>query len=331
MREYKYDNLKFLLIFLVVFAHLLELSFTNINMNIYKYIYMFHMPAFVFITGYFARNFKKNALTYMYIYLIWQPIYFLFFRYVLNQSISFTYLKPNWVLWYIMAVCVWNLIMIILNKLLTNENKLYFLLLSFAFSILAGFNDEIGYTLSLGRIFTFFPYFLMGYLYKNHKFNLLIFENHKTVKQKFKIFIYVILLIFSTLYFSINIEKIKYQWLYGSYSYALQGYTPFFKMMWILISVLELILLINIVPNKKIQFVSYIGANTLTIYLLHGLIIKIILHYWNIMIIPNLNILIALFLTAVLLVTFGNNFIRKFLKYLIMPQRDGAFWSKSRQ
>lgn len=61
-REYQYDNMKFILILLVVFGHLLEYIRGDISENIYRIIYTFHMPVFVFISGYFAKFKKKKII-----------------------------------------------------------------------------------------------------------------------------------------------------------------------------------------------------------------------------------------------------------------------------
>ena len=55
-REYQYDNLRFLLIALVVLGHLLEIAgdFPHREL-LYELIYSFHMPAFLFLSGMFAR------------------------------------------------------------------------------------------------------------------------------------------------------------------------------------------------------------------------------------------------------------------------------------
>ena len=50
-RDYQFDNIRLLLIFFVVFGHLLE-SFA-IGSLLYRFIYSFHMPVFIFINGYF--------------------------------------------------------------------------------------------------------------------------------------------------------------------------------------------------------------------------------------------------------------------------------------
>lgn len=55
IREIKLDNFKGILIFLVVLGHIVGVSKEGVE-NIVNYIYSFHMPAFVFISGYFSKN-----------------------------------------------------------------------------------------------------------------------------------------------------------------------------------------------------------------------------------------------------------------------------------
>ena len=49
------DNIKVVLIFLVVFGHLIEryIDTSNTLMGILLFIYIFHMPLFIFIAGLF--------------------------------------------------------------------------------------------------------------------------------------------------------------------------------------------------------------------------------------------------------------------------------------
>ena len=60
-RDGKMDNLKGILIIMVVLGHLTELLLKSGEGGIvYRLIYAFHMPAFIFISGYFAKSdFKK--------------------------------------------------------------------------------------------------------------------------------------------------------------------------------------------------------------------------------------------------------------------------------
>lgn len=57
-RDYLFDNYKALLIILVVIGHFIEPAYKN-NTLLYTLkwlIFSFHMPAFIFISGYFSKR-----------------------------------------------------------------------------------------------------------------------------------------------------------------------------------------------------------------------------------------------------------------------------------
>lgn len=53
-RDYLIDNLKVILMFAVVFGHTIEyyINQDDTLKSMYMYIYIFHMPLFIFISGY---------------------------------------------------------------------------------------------------------------------------------------------------------------------------------------------------------------------------------------------------------------------------------------
>ncbi|EAE0774479.1 acyltransferase, partial [Listeria monocytogenes] len=57
-----FDNAKFLLMILVVFSHLLQpfIGDQKFYHDLYYFIFTFHMPAFVFLAGYFAKPLTKG-------------------------------------------------------------------------------------------------------------------------------------------------------------------------------------------------------------------------------------------------------------------------------
>ena len=88
-RNYRMDNLKCLLIFAVVFGHMLEL-FMGKNDGfkvIYLVIYSFHMPLFAFISGVFARYSPEKIRNHLiYPYVVFQILYLLFANLVLEKE-----------------------------------------------------------------------------------------------------------------------------------------------------------------------------------------------------------------------------------------------------
>lgn len=60
-RNYSFDILKGTLILLVVLGHAIQLTYSSVELNvwyqpIFNIIYTFHMPLFIFVSGYFFKN-----------------------------------------------------------------------------------------------------------------------------------------------------------------------------------------------------------------------------------------------------------------------------------
>lgn len=62
-RNAYFDNAKFVLIFLVVFGHMISPYRTDSEgmLSIYHFIFIFHMPVFILLAGYFSKNFHKKG------------------------------------------------------------------------------------------------------------------------------------------------------------------------------------------------------------------------------------------------------------------------------
>ena len=293
------------MIFCVVLGHCLELINGNISKLLYIFIYTFHMPIFVFISGYFAKFDLKKIIKFTGIYLIWQTIYCLFDKFILNISTNIQYVTPNWVLWYVMAIAIWNLLIKVFD---TNSKKkaIFIIIFAFMISIIVGFVDSIGYWLSLSRIIVFLPYFLLGYYTKKFGFNFLDMKDKNNKLNKMKITMIIILLSVTLIYLGGIRDIIEARWLYGSYSYNKANYNYIVRIVLIILSLSELIIFYNVTPNKNMNMISKIGANTLTIYLLHGLVIKIFKIRKSIFVYEeHVNIIIAIATSIIMLIFLG--------------------------
>lgn len=98
----------------------------------------------------------------------------------------------------------------------------------------------------------------------------------------------------------------------------MDGYNILFKVMWMILSFIELYLVCKFIPNKKIKLISNIGANTLNIYLLHSLIVKWLkVNAINFFCYSEIiNIAIMIVITCILLLIFGSEFIKNRIIYL---------------
>ena len=313
IREYKYDNIKFILIVLVVFGHLLE----NVNTGIlYKTIYLFHMAAFVFVSGYFTKCSQKSIIKKVAIYAVWQTIYYLIYTYFLKEKIEYNCFKrPIWIMWYLYALIVWELIILLIpEKVREKINPYVMIIISIFLALISGFYEKIGYDYSLAKIISFFPFFLIGYFQKNRNINILKLEE-KSAKNVYKTILFLIIFIITIIYFVFNLSSKNERCLYGAFSYKSMNYSMLFKSMWMAFGICSIFILINTIPDKKIKFISTIGSNTLSIYLMHGIIMKILAKYKSVIFANSyiINILIITAMTIVIVGVFGNNIAKGIL------------------
>lgn len=274
-RNEYYDNAKFIFIFLVVLGHLLEPSIneSNITKSIFIFIYIFHMPCFIFTTGYFTKikSWKKTfkeCLNFLIMYIVVQVLFISFTKIIHVNNYKLTLFTPYYIYWYIFAMVLWKFIFRIFYKI---NLKLLFIF-SLIIGLAVGLLDNIGTELSLSRVFVFFPFFILGYYYKINRLNIKNIIKNKLIAFNILFIAFIIV--------ANNIKIIKYQWLYCFSSYSDLKVSQFNGMIdRSFIYVIQFILLFavfSLIPDKKEIFTSW-GANTLSIYLVHGFIIKFIL------------------------------------------------------
>jgi fucose 4-O-acetylase-like acetyltransferase len=128
----------------------------------YDFLYLWHIPAFVFISGYLSKSFEwdrrrmKNLLyTLLVPYLIFEPALYYYRVFVVGETEPGTlWLQPHWTMWYLIVLLMWRLVTPIL--------KLHwlFLPLSVVVSVLGGFwNTDL---LMLPRFLGLLPFFVLG-------------------------------------------------------------------------------------------------------------------------------------------------------------------------
>lgn len=274
-REFYFDNARLYLIILVVFGHLLR-SYIGENQflyALYMFIYSFHMPAFVLISGYFAKGIhkpgyiKKVTQKLLLPYIIFQTFYAVYY-YVIDDvsTIELNPFDPQWAMWFLMSLFSWQLILFFVKDI----KPQIILPVTFFIGIAAGYFNFINDTLSLSRTLVFLPLFLIGYYAQP--------EHFKHVRDKRYVLISIAVLL-SVFIFYMSF-KIDFTWLFGSKPYAsLETHTPDIysglkRAAIYVIILISTVSFLNIVPNRELKF-TYIGSRTMFIYLLHGLFVGI--------------------------------------------------------
>ncbi|MDQ0217294.1 acyltransferase [Peribacillus cavernae] len=272
-RDYFFDNAKFILIAFVVFGHLLK---TLVNDNeliysLYKTIYTFHMPAFILVSGFFAKGFYKKGylatITKKLIlpYIIFQVIYTVYYYYLYSESkLTVDFLDPHWSLWFLISLFCWNIMLLGFSKLKPAAG----ILLSLLIALLIGYVDTVSNYLSLSRTFVFFPMFLIGYhLSKDHIKHLFTF------KVRSSAFV-IMTVVFIGFYIN---PDINYKWLLGSKPYSELETTSFISMFKRLgfygLSMIMVFSFLAFIPRGQYFFTKW-GKQTLYVYLLHGFFVR---------------------------------------------------------
>lgn len=323
-RDVYFDNLKFILISLVVMGHLFQPFNGGITIGpIFKFLYSFHMPLFIFIAGYFSKNIdnnnynKKVIINFVIPYLIFETIYTIFDYFIFEQDkLEFTYFYPYWIMWFMFSMIIWKMVTPYLIKIK------YIFLICVAVSLLAGYAKDVEYYASISRILYFFPFFLLGFYSKREWIK-------KLNQPRIKIGAVILLLVCFFLLLMVN-DSIHVKWFFGTLPYQSIGYEDWYSGVYRLIgyvfSVVVGICILSLTPTKKLPIISNLGKNTLYVFILHGFIIKYLEHieYYRYftstidkLILMGIGLMITIFLST--------NLVRYCTRWIIEPNLSFVF------
>ena len=274
-----WDNIKFLLIVLVVVGHFADQLVNNSNAfkSLYVFIYAFHMPLFIFISGLFfkPKDITSKCLMYISIGFALKITNFLV-KYFLGLNPSFSILSDGGIPWFMFAIAIFTLLAYILRK----HNKTYILFFSILLACFAGYDKEIGDFLYLSRVIIFFPFYWLGTMIEQNR----ILE----VKEKYNklLFVFGIIILILWAYLCLVhldlIYNLRHLFTGRNYfSNVVYQYGPFARLLCYFISTILSIAIIGIVPNKNMKNVTNCGKKTIQVFFWHYPIIYTIFTIFN--------------------------------------------------
>jgi fucose 4-O-acetylase-like acetyltransferase len=162
VRDPWFDNAKMALVTLVVVGHSWTLLPHNVvNDQAYDFLYYWHVPAFVFVTGYLSRSFTWSSArlvalvrTVVVPYVLFETALALFRVYVGGEQLEDLFRDPHWPMWYLSALFFWRLMTPVFRPLGGG------LLVAVALSLAAGM--WVGDTLDVARVLGLLPFFVLG-------------------------------------------------------------------------------------------------------------------------------------------------------------------------
>jgi fucose 4-O-acetylase-like acetyltransferase len=268
-RDAYFDNAKYLAIVLVAMGHAWEplRDGSRSVTALYNFVYAFHMPAFIVISGYFSRSFDaspakiRRLVTGVAVpYIVFETAYTLFTRWtdgVPDRPV--TLLDPLYLTWFLIALFVWRLT----TPIWRNVRRP--LPVALLVAMLATVSPSIGNDLDLQRVLQFLPYFVLGLCLRPEHFRLL----RRWLVRALAVPVLAAALAVS--YWAV--PRMTGAWFFHRDSAQELGapawYGPLMTLAGFGCSVVLVACFLSWVPGRRLWFTA-LGAGTLYGYLLHG-------------------------------------------------------------
>lgn len=283
-RLYFYDNAKFILIFLVVLAHYLSPLTSTIRFCrvLWLTINTFHMPAFIFISGFFAKSYissdrtikVQRTSTYVILFLAAQIAVSLFERFVLGTQFRFSLTNARSSLWFLQCLIIWHLVL----PYVARFKAAVAIPAATVMALYIGYETQCANFMALSRVFVHFPFFLCGY-----------YCSQKTIDKLFTWKARVLLVLGGAAVvamYAVFPETGVGKLLTSNYAYEkIEGIRAIpFPLYWTarlgfyLAAFLLGAAFLSILPRGKVAYTS-LGAQSLSVYILHRFVYLAELHY----------------------------------------------------
>lgn len=272
-----FDTFRGLLMWTIPISHFTRVaghfSQSSLSGVIYITINVFVMQAFVFLSGYFSkkpdRSKETSFHTFMWPYLLGIPFFYCV-RYIIWGSANWNLDTPPFALWYLWALFFY--------RYFTKEwMKIpYILELSILVYLFAGQVPFFSDTLGLGRVVSYFPFFVMAFYCTGDQLKKL------QCLKKWHCWLLGAALMGASCVLAFCVPQLPV----GFYLLKSPACELGITWYWDIIGravILALawgwiILMVNVLPNKM-NYVAYVGMNTMPVYIFHLIVRYLVKKY----------------------------------------------------
>ncbi|GAA3945764.1 acyltransferase family protein [Actinomadura viridis] len=271
-RDPFFDNAKFLAILLVVIGHSLAYRL-NVPMakGLYMFIYMFHMPMFIVVTGYFSRNWTfaggkaRKLITNVGVpYVVFEIAYSLYDWLVGRNELEVSLLDPYFLTWFLCALFFWRLSTPVWQQIR------WPLAVALIFSLLSYMSD-LGNTFNIHRVIGLLPFYVLGLLLKPEHFELL--------KRPAARVLGALTLMGGLGVAYLTMDRMNRSWIYWKDPHQELGVDnitgTLMRLGMFACATVLVAAFLAVVPGRKTWFTK-LGTTTLYAYLLHGFVTRLL-------------------------------------------------------
>lgn len=282
-RDKFWDGLKFCLITLVVIGHLAD-EFTDksdIYKSVFLFIYSFHMPLFIFISGLFYKSERivEKVVFYISVGFLYKILTTLIDILKGSNNPTFTFLADGGPSWFMFVLAYYTIFAYILR----NQNKKYIIIVVIFINCFLGYDSSVGDFLYLSRFMIFFPFFIIGTVIDRE--SILKLRNNKN----FLISV-MVLIVWAFICVHYNDKIYLFRYLFtgrNAFWDEIIMYGPLFRFMAYIISFLVGIAVLFSVPRCFISKVAFMGKNSLTVYFWHFRVYELLNVFFGVSILFN--------------------------------------------
>jgi fucose 4-O-acetylase-like acetyltransferase len=269
-RDPFFDNAKLLLVSLVVVGHAwVMMPDAPSSFPAYTFLYAWHVPAFVIVTGYLSRSFRftrshlrKLVTTVVAPYLVFETLLAAFRIVIGKESMgSPLYIDPHWPMWYLAVLFLWRLSTPLLLRVPQP------LVVAVVVSLLGGLVESD--VLDVSRATGLLPFFVLGLVMTRDHFDRL-------AETRVRVWAFAALAL-AFVVSAFVAKPMNIEWLYWRSSYdamnaeVWEGLAGRFGM--ILVAGVLALAALSLMP-RSYRWFTPLGAASLVVYLCHGFFVK---------------------------------------------------------
>ncbi len=278
-RDMRLDNVRGILIILVVIGHFLlpvNVAETRLIIGLTYVIYAFHMPCFVMLSGYYSKSIYRNGryrwgkvVQMLWLYVVYETV--VYFTEGLADGYAGAFPDFFWesgAPWYLLALSIWYLTIPLFQRFRGRKEALFVSIgLYIAVSFLKYF-IQLDCFLSMDRVISFMPFFYTGYFCTQLQLDRYLISRYKRPVDIAAV-IFALIILFGAKDYLYKYNLIVYGADYRRYAMDMEAWKWLLNLIWYGIAMCMSLWLIGKMLNRKMFIISELGRNTLPIYFIH--------------------------------------------------------------
>ena len=290
-RIHRYDNVKALLIFLVVLGHMTTdyVSDSHLIRWTTLWIYTFHMPAFIFVSGLMHKQYiteekaaagikgetvlRIDKLAGFFLCGYALKVFLQLTRTLMGQNPLWHWIAEPGIPWYLFVMAEYELLFYLMRRITDKVDPRIMITGAFALSAVIGYFPAVGDTFCLSRMINFLPIYMIGYYLDMKKVNE-FFSSRNYLKIAGCIGIAASMAVcFFGKWGMYSWRKWftgrrSYEFLQDFFSYAYANGWWIRLAVWA-VAIAITLSVIAVIPDRDLGFITTIGSRTLNVYFWH--------------------------------------------------------------